>query len=364
MPIQNSTLGSLLSDAKANKRSPSFPIRGIEFTRTSYSPMSQLSFHILLATRLLGACLLGFFLLSDRVLYSRSLAQDQPQNNPKGWIDFSKDIAPILRDHCLQCHKGEQPKGGLDINDRQALLGYITPGSLQDSSLWVDYLTAKPISEDPESLVMPPDGPLPKAKLALLKLWIEEGALWPEEVQLDDNKTQDNPAVLGANSSLLRRLYLAIGYFHPAVVHFPIALLSIAGLSIALSWAFGQGCVRFAYLCLVLGAFGSIAAALMGWSFAEIRGLAGWTEMITSTADERQSNEFFHRWLGTLTALASLVVAWMAYRAGKADGTRPGWGWKTGTLILAALVGMVGHQGGEMVYGDIFAQAIEQFNRR
>jgi hypothetical protein len=28
------------------------------------------------------------------------------------------------------------------------------------------------------------------------------------------------------------------------------------------------------------------------------------------------------------------------------------------------LVALVGHQGGEMVYGDIFAQAIEQFNRR
>jgi len=54
----------------------------------------------------------------------------------------------------------------------------------------------------------------------------------------------------------------------------------------------------------------------------------------------------------------------MAQRCGKTDGARPGWGWKTGVLILAALVGIVGHQGGEMVYGDIFAQAIEQFNRR
>jgi hypothetical protein len=30
---------------------------------------------------------------------------------------------------------------------------------------------------------------------------------------------------------------------------------------------------------------------------------------------------------------------------------------------MAALVGIVGHQGGEMVYGDIFAQALEQINR-
>ena len=302
-------------------------------------------------------------------------AQEEPVNEPpvkevpkvaprQAWVDFSKDIAPILREHCLQCHSGPQPKGGFDISDREALLGYITPGSVDESSLWTDYLTAKPISEDAQSLVMPPDGPLPKAKLAMLKLWIQEGASWPESDKLDEQADLVSAEALGANASTPRRLYLAIGYFHPAVVHFPVALLSLAGLAIIFSWMFGQGCVRFAYVCLVLGAIGSLVAALMGWSFAEIRGLAGWTELISSSSSEQQSNEFFHRWLGTLTALASLAVAWMAYRSGKADGTRPGWGWKTGALILAALVGIVGHQGGEMVYGDIFAQAIEQLNRR
>jgi hypothetical protein len=282
----------------------------------------------------------------------------------QAWVDFSKDIAPILREHCLNCHGGAQPKGGFDISDRQSLLSYITPGSIDESSLWTDYLTAKPISEDSESLVMPPDGPLPKAKLAMLKLWIQEGASWPESEKLDDQADRIQAEALGASASTPRRLYLAVGYFHPAVVHFPIALLSLAGLAIIFSWMLGPGCVRFAYVCLVLGAIGSLCAALMGWSFAEIRGLSGWTELITSSSNEQQSNEFFHRWLGTLTALGSLAVAWMAYRSGKADGTRPGWGWKTGVLILAALVGIVGHQGGEMVYGDIFAQAIEQFNRR
>ncbi|MCE2809415.1 MAG: hypothetical protein LW850_03335 [Planctomycetaceae bacterium] len=66
-------------------------------------------------------------------------AQEEPVNEPpvkevpkvaprQAWVDFSKDIAPILREHCLQCHSGPQPKGGFDISDREALLGYITPG--------------------------------------------------------------------------------------------------------------------------------------------------------------------------------------------------------------------------------------------
>jgi uncharacterized membrane protein len=314
------------------------------------------------ANCLLASLLVGAGITAPCWAQEASAPDAAAPKSPAKWVDFSKDIVPILREHCVKCHRGPQPKGGFDITDRAALLGYITPGSLEDSSLWSDYLTAKPIAEDPESLVMPPDGPLSKPKLALLKLWIEEGAAWPDGVAID----QDDAAVsttVASNASMPRRIYLAIGYFHPAIVHFPVALLSLSGLCIMLSWVFGQGCVRFAYACLVLGALGALAAALMGWSFAETRGLMSWTEMIKSTADEQESNEFFHRWLGTLTAFASLAAAWMAYRAGKPDGTRPGWGWKTAALLLAALVGIVGHQGGEMVYGDIFAQALEQINR-
>jgi len=311
---------------------------------------------------LLASLLLGLTICEQTWAQETSAPENLVKSDPAKWVDFAKDIAPVLREHCLKCHRGPQPKGGFDITDRSALLGYITPGSIQDSSLWNDYLTAKPIAQDPESLVMPPDGPLSKPKLALLKLWIEEGAAWPDGVSIDQDDAAASTA-LAPNASMARRVFLAIGYFHPAIVHFPVALLSLSGLCIALSWVFGQGCVRFAYACLILGAIGALAASVMGWSFAETRGLMGWTEMITSTASEQESNEFFHRWLGTLTALASLVAAWMAYRAGKPDGTRPGWGWKTAALLLAALVGLVGHQGGEMVYGDIFAQALEQINR-
>jgi hypothetical protein len=37
--------------------------------------------------------------------------------------------------------------------------------------------------------------------------------------------------------------------------------------------------------------------------------------------------------------------------------------WKVGAMILAVLVSIVGHQGGELVYGEIFDKAIEQFKK-
>ncbi len=280
-------------------------------------------------------------------------AQDSKQ-----YVDFARDIAPFLEAHCLSCHQGDEPKGGFHVTDREAVLGYITPGSLSDSSLWTDYLTAPSKSTKEDSLVMPPDGPMPMASLALMKLWIEEGATWPK-----DFKFGDQSKLTQRGGSVPVRIYRAIGYFHPAIVHFPIALLSLAGMSVALSFFLGQRLIPFAYACLVIGAIGAVVSAVMGWSFADIRGLAEWSTMISSKATEKESNEFFHRWLGTATAVGGVVVAWMAYRARDAEGKRPGWGWKLGTLVLAMLVGMVGHQGGELVYGDIFAKALELFSR-
>jgi len=274
----------------------------------------------------------------------------------KTYVDFKKDIVPLLETHCQSCHQGEEAEGGFLISDRDALLGYITPGSATDSSLWNDYLTAPSKTIDTDSLVMPPDGPLPMTDLALIKLWIDEGASWPEEVKIGDTE----PAVpLGGSVPV--RAYRAMGYLHPAVVHFPIALLSLSGACVALSFLFGQRFIPFAYACLVIGAIGAVVSAIMGWSFADIRGLADWTTMLSSNASEKESNEFFHRWLGTFTAVAAVIVAWFGHRALQPDGKRPGYVWKMGTLVLALLVAIVGHQGGELVYGDIFAKARELF---
>jgi hypothetical protein len=114
---------------------------------------------------------------------------------------------------------------------------------------------------------------------------------------------------------------------------------------------------------LVIGALFAIVSAVMGWSFAEIRGFASWDTMLAADATEKQSNEFFHRWLGSATAIIGLIVCYLGSRAKQSDGSRPGHAWRIGTILLALLVGAVGHQGGELVYGDIFAKAIEQFSK-
>ena len=96
-----------------------------------------------MALKAVANCLLASLLVGAGIT-APSWAQDASSpdaaapKSPAKWVDFSKDIVPILREHCVKCHRGPQPKGGFDITDRAALLGYITPGSLEDSSLWND----------------------------------------------------------------------------------------------------------------------------------------------------------------------------------------------------------------------------------
>jgi len=89
-------------------------------------------------------------------------------------IDFQKQIAPILVSHCLECHRGSNPEGGLNLTERALARkggdsgGAILAGRAVESLLWAR------VSSDE----MPPKHPLTDAKKAALKQWIDEGAHW------------------------------------------------------------------------------------------------------------------------------------------------------------------------------------------
>ncbi len=103
-----------------------------------------------------------------------------------------------------------------------------------------------------DSMVMPPaaKGRLAPAELALLRTWIEEGAEWnaspPQPLLANDAPVEK----LG----WVQRAWQFQGYFHPAVVHFPIALISIAAASLVFSFFAGKRAEDFAKYCLVIGA--------------------------------------------------------------------------------------------------------------
>jgi WD40 repeat protein len=93
-------------------------------------------------------------------------------------VDFEKEIEPILVNRCEVCHGGAIKKGGYDISTYEGLMKggkkgvAVLPGKPDDSLL-------VKLSGHVQQPVMPPvgkDEPFTPQELALVKLWIAQGA--------------------------------------------------------------------------------------------------------------------------------------------------------------------------------------------
>lgn len=94
---------------------------------------------------------------------------------------FTRDIRPLLSDHCFACHGPDEAKREadlrLDLADNALESGAIVPGNLNDSELW-NRIT----STDPDVMMPPPDGgkPLGEQQRKLIGRWIESGAKYQQ----------------------------------------------------------------------------------------------------------------------------------------------------------------------------------------
>jgi mono/diheme cytochrome c family protein len=92
--------------------------------------------------------------------------------------DYARDVQPLIHRRCAQCHGDEAPQGGLSLLTRAGMLKggksgpAVVPGSSQ-MSLLVQHLTG-----EKKPLMPMGQDPLPAAEIAVLKSWIDQGAVW------------------------------------------------------------------------------------------------------------------------------------------------------------------------------------------
>lgn len=285
---------------------------------------------------------------TDEASVEAESAKRSPVDDEGRVVNFQRDIAPIFREKCLKCHGPDDAKNDFRIDEREMIEDYVDAGDV-DSSLYIDYLIT-----DDEDMLMPPTahgGPLSPAELAMVRVWIAEGAVWPEGATVSDageaESARAEPAA--APKSLAGRVWAFQGFLHPAVVHFPIAFLLLGALFVVVGVKWPAVGTQIPLACLLLGAPAAVAAAAMGWSFATQEGYPGWTTIDT------EKEWFWHRWSGVIVAVLAMVFAVIALLSLKnKESKRLNAAWKIGLLALAAMVGAVGHQGGEMSYGANF----------
>jgi len=122
-------------------------------------------------SRFLGAILVLFITTTGMTADKKPASKDMPK------VTYDEHIRPIFRARCFSCHGTNKKEGALNLSTYASLrVGggsgeVVEPGSADDSYLW------NLVSHDSEPYMPPKSDKLPAKELALIKAWLEGGAL-------------------------------------------------------------------------------------------------------------------------------------------------------------------------------------------
>src|SRR6516225_14410 len=133
------------------------------------------------------------------LLFTTILAAQGPAR-----VDFGRDIQPIFKQHCVECHGPSQQMRGLRLDRRRDALPNrvgannvrIVPGDAAKSTLY------RRIRGTESGTSMPPSGPLKPEEIKLIGDWIDQGAEWPDALSGEVDAAPPDPAVVRMRDAL------------------------------------------------------------------------------------------------------------------------------------------------------------------
>ncbi len=126
-------------------------------------------------------------------------------------INFVKNIQPILEENCLSCHNPDKHKGDYIMSSQKEALetGEKAPNLVPFDSAKSAVYTSTALASDHDDL-MPPaksGGPLSQDTIAMLKAWIDQGAIWPEGITLVPKKKSGLTTPTPDTIDLVKRIH-------------------------------------------------------------------------------------------------------------------------------------------------------------
>ena len=95
-------------------------------------------------------------------------------------VDYKKDVLPIMKKHCFECHAGSRSKGSLDLENLDEMRDYqvgkyniIRPGNPEESS----FLEKMHLPESDRDFMPRKGSKLPNGDLDKIAEWIKAGAV-------------------------------------------------------------------------------------------------------------------------------------------------------------------------------------------
>ncbi len=163
----------------------------------------------------------------------------------------------------------------------------------------------------------------------------------PEESDTAASSSNDDEHDHATDHESGSKLVAWIGKLHPPATHLPIGLLIGAAVAEGLLIFTRRDLFKHASaFCIALASIGAVTAATLGWFNAGLVLVdADWVQLT-------------HRWLGTTTAVLSLVTLVLLLRASR-SATEPvsRSALRISLFVTAGLVGATGFFGGALVYG-------------
>ena len=101
-------------------------------------------------------------------------------------MKFEKHIQPIFELNCITCHNPDSKKSEFDMTTLAAVHETLEVALIPFKPEESEILVTMTLPEDDDDL-MPPTkqgGPLPKKDIDMVRMWIEQGAIWPEDLKL------------------------------------------------------------------------------------------------------------------------------------------------------------------------------------
>jgi len=112
-----------------------------------------------------------------------------------GPVDFERDVRPIFASSCLECHGPKKQRSDFRVDVKKIVFTggvggqpTVVPGKSAESPL-IHYVAG--LDED---MQMPPAGkgdPLTAGQIGLLRAWIDQGAVWPDEASAPEENPRD-----------------------------------------------------------------------------------------------------------------------------------------------------------------------------
>lgn len=106
-------------------------------------------------------------------------------------VDFVKDVQPILRQHCFECHAKGNEEGGLNLGIKARVFEGSQNGAVIVRGNSAESRLVHSVAGIDEDLVMPPEGDrLTLEQVGILRAWIDQGAEWPLGADVLDPRTE------------------------------------------------------------------------------------------------------------------------------------------------------------------------------